>query len=298
MGKSLPSKNIHFVTGYARSGTTLLASILGRNPNIIATPETCFFEHLYKSNGYPKKREVIRSRFLKDLNLESEVYDRNNSCTELFIDGVTEYSKSKPSAGVIVEKSPHHLCFIRRVSKEIEGSKFVVIVRDPRAIYSSLHKVPWSHNSISRFCAEWNARQKYLNDALLDKGLKNKIHVIRYEDLLSNPKSEIEKVCNFLGVVYSDSMFNVAESNIVPSWEREWKDNVNKPIDKSKIDSYKDKLSASEIDKITKLCSMGMESFGYIGSNSHEKKSLYMRILESKLYRNARLYIKRRRVYE
>jgi hypothetical protein len=78
------------------------------------------------------------------------------------------------------------------------------IVRDPRAVARSVTSMGWSGNpwaAVSRWVAveeSWNRLRERLP--------ASRRHELRYEDLVADPRRELERICAFLGLAYHEAM--------------------------------------------------------------------------------------------
>lgn len=139
-----------FIVGSPRSGTTLLVQILNRHNNIYIPPETAFFHHLSLFNKVKKEEQKLakdisdfvayysEQRATKYLNLPEgkvqEILLHNvASYMDVFINLMNELKKQskKQRWG---EKTPHHLRCINEVKKHIPNTKYIIMVRDGRAV--------------------------------------------------------------------------------------------------------------------------------------------------------------------
>lgn len=286
---------IFFVTGFARSGTTLLATLLGRHPSICATPETCFFEHIYRKDGKPNKDKVEKSRFYSDLNINSKNTLDYKSYKSLFDSALACFNNENKE--IIVEKSPHHLAFIPTILREYPNTRIVIIVRDPRDIYCSLKEVRWAHSSALRHASEWQARHEQLTRCI--QKYRKSLLVIKYENLITNTKDVLEEICSFYGIEFHQEMLDSQSATTVPNWESEWKGRVTKPIDTSRVGRYKTIISPKELTTINCIAK-DAEIFGYeIDCRTQPIwQSIASAILKSQFYRNTRLLFRRGQRYD
>jgi len=84
---------------------------------------------------------------------------------------------------------------------------------------------------------------------------------IRFEDLLEFPEETIEKVCGFLGVELDKSILHTYHSSA--EWDRPWRKNINKPLDKDKAFQWKKKMKDRDVKIATYLCSEMLKKFNY-----------------------------------
>lgn len=86
---------------------------------------------------------------------------------------------------------------------------------------------------------------------------KDNCHIIKFEDLISNPNYVIAGLCNFLDVDYNDKLLNI---NVYGSSYQ----SKDKGFDKKTLDTWKRKLYSTE-KKITEIIlKQYMTNFNYL----------------------------------
>lgn len=240
-----------FVVGHPRSGTTLVATIIGRHQNISMPPETQFFPEIYdKQNGSGPELarlaldnsrvsdlELSEERFIKEFNATSMTF---KDLFELIIRSYCEkVGKSRPG-----EKSPNHLKWADTLLSWFPDGKIIVVIRDGRDVVSSLMNVPWSHKNIIKHSFDWAESQEHARS--VSENFPANIQIVQYENLLDEPDVIVSKLCDFLAEKYDSAMLNPGESEAVPNWETEWKKKARLGIDSSNIGKWKNRRS---IDK-------------------------------------------------
>ncbi len=169
-----------FIGGCARSGTTLLLSILSAHEEIFACPRELglFNQVIQKKNG-----------------IEPERIDRVYRCMIM--------NRIPSSATRWFEKSPNNIRSINEIDQYYKGNfRFIHIVRDGRDIILSRH--PRDRNKY------WVEPERWIRD--VSAGLKYiehpNVHTIRYEDLINDFANTIGGICDFLGIARSENILN------------------------------------------------------------------------------------------
>jgi hypothetical protein len=128
-----------------------------------------------------------------------------------------------------LEKTPTHMFHVDEIKQAVPGALFVELVRDPRDILASKAKRQ-SEDWIGRFVPEKRDLKRFSSgfDPLWDtlgwmsairagdearKKHPSDICRVRYEDFVTNPEGELERICQFLGLEFSPSMLNVPWTN-------------------------------------------------------------------------------------
>lgn len=141
------------------------------------------------------------------------------------------------------DKSPINMFNTEMILELFPDAKFIEIYRDPRSVYYSWTRCPFKFFKLTSpiTCIErWRKTAKLGEN--LEKELYGKYYRVKYEDLLINPKKEIEKICNFLEEEFDPNMLQVKTTN--SSFK---KYNGKEGIDNERIDHWKNSLSPSEL---------------------------------------------------
>ncbi len=244
-----------FIVGLPRSGTTMLAAVLARHPNIAIPPETHFFsEYLPKKNQSVPITPAIIEQFvihprIKDMQLlENDVlpnfgkYESNYS--GLFQCALEVYAK-KAGKSRVGEKSPTHLKHVDKIIQWYPDAKIICIVRDGRDVVKSLIAAPWIHNNLIKHCIMWCEQMQLIEE--LTEYYSNSVIAIKYEDLLLDPPRVIAAICEFCSENYYDQMLESQKTSVVPEWEMGWKGNADSNFDPSKIAMWKSKCTNNEL---------------------------------------------------
>ena len=232
-----------FIIGSARSGTTLLRTILNGHPEVAVPPESRFITELWHG-----REEVEVDDFLDQLrahrlfhawDLEIElVRDEIGGGPRAAYADVTEAahrawakSKGKSCWG---DKTPRYIEHIPLLAQLWPDAKFVHQIRDGRNVALSYADVPFGPKTLGKAAHLWRKR--------VSLGLANgrplgshRYHEIRYEDFTDDPTGHTKKLCNFLGVEFHPDMLDYAEkarTDILPRAAR-YNPNVSKPPSKS-----------------------------------------------------------------
>jgi hypothetical protein len=139
-----------FVVGCPRSGTTLVQKLLGAHKDVYTCKETHYFQKIRRIG----KRKVLDYLFLSQHRV-LKAYDFIRSNNELLGQYNPSEVKSLRSAALFldcimtseaqargklawVEKTPHHLFYIRLIKRYIPSAQFVHVLRDGRDVVASL----------------------------------------------------------------------------------------------------------------------------------------------------------------
>lgn len=164
------------ICGCGRSGTSLLLSIVSASPEVYGLP--------------------IETKVLCHQNNISPLVSRFNNKRKLaaYIDQI------KPNATRWCEKTPRNVRFIHDLIEAYNGKiKILNIVRDGRDVICSIHPTRNGY---------WLEHTRWINDvsAALEFEKHTSVYTIKYEDLILDTQSTIEKITTFLKIPFHNNM--------------------------------------------------------------------------------------------
>lgn len=255
-----------FVVGCGRSGTTMLQQALNRHPQIVIPPETGFFLDLlgHTRTGQHAQLKQINEDLKIDcpeprrrIKRPADVIAGYDRIADLYVKRL-----GRTDATYFGEKSPRHLLCIRRIARYIPDAKFILIYRDGRDVAISLTEVPWGPNDFYVNFAVWLRFYRWHRWAV--KSAAVDLHCVRYEDLVADPRQELEKITDFLDLAYEPWM-DEGHGNPegVPEWEFEWKRRALDPITPSRVHRWRNELSEEQLRRSERWGRHALGSLGY-----------------------------------
>lgn len=249
-----------FIVGIARSGTTLLQSMVGNHPDICTFPETHFF-----SATLPKQ---------KLLRLVHKISDENQQLVKAFfevnkLEGYEPYSGNNRNASqwtkyllklldniaiadkkeIWLEKTPMHLHFIDLIEKNTDNCFFIHTIREPKANIAALYDVSKKHPDAFKQGSLEKAMNRYISEIAISQNFVSRPnHIpVYYEDLVQNPEEVLRDVFAFLNLGFNEDIMNF-QSNVeeIISQDESWKANNRSEL-KLK-DKIHDRLTTDEIE--------------------------------------------------
>lgn len=280
-----------FIVGHPRSGSTLLASLLGEHSNIAAMPET----HIIRSSlyaGSPIQRLLaktnIKSRIslmfenvrLHDLNIEQDEFlrfctkhnIRSNSNSDI-LKAFINYYQTISTKPITLEKTPGHIAYAKQILTWLPDAKLIYTVRDARPTVESLMRAVWTHSNPRRHAAYWSW---CVRQATKTKKLHgNRTFIVKYEHLVREPYDTIKELCAFMNIDYEPPRPTDTRSNIVvPSWEADWKENSRRDIDPAHADKWRDSIDPTLQTLVEQCCHDELKALGYIAADAPRPKGL------------------------
>lgn len=219
---------IGFILGIGRSGTTLLTNILNSNSHIVSSPENNFIlfaskffkpEQKLNSNDYNLLRTLNNLNhnhetsiwgFTKESIIEIEQYytsgiNFRQFCKLLYLN--YDRDKNFSEINLIIDKNPVYTLFYDSLIKIFPDAIFIGISRNPIDNIASRikHKKKKKINPYL-LSLSWVHYNRILNKLHFEK--KNKIILIRYEDLTNQPELKAKEICNFIEVPFQEKMLS------------------------------------------------------------------------------------------
>jgi len=284
-----------FAAGQAKSGTTLLMALLDGHPQLLVLPEeTAYFPTALNKYGKRGRRAqfdyLTREALSRVLfgrppewekvdyshfpvaqfreRFERAAFDPKNSKKDLLVIMMEAYAEtlgiSLDSIVRWIEKTPANRRFIPQILARFPHSRILLTMRDPRAILAAqiaLEKTRKTRQFSIYYCVS-----HWLQAARL--GLRAQTGelsgiVIRYEDLVTDPAPAMERVCEFLEIVFDRDVV-LTPTKAGKFWvgnsatERDFTRVTEEPATR-----WMRELSADEIGWVEWHCRELMPLFGY-----------------------------------
>jgi hypothetical protein len=187
-----------FVTGLHRSGTSLLARCVAQHPQVSAFSGTGVPEdegQLLQSVYPPGHVDGGPGRF--GFAERQHLTERSPLATpetreRLWQEWSPHWDLGRP---VLLEKSPPHLTKTRFLQALFPGCAFVVVTRHPIAVACATQK--WSATRPDQLIAHWMRCHSIF---AADRPSLERVHLLRYENLVASPDAELERMFTFLGL--------------------------------------------------------------------------------------------------
>ena len=225
-------EKVVFVCGALRSGSTLTHLMLNNHPNIKHPGEFDFMFDLITDQGeFPSieaYQEWLSSHRI--FNSKSLVIDNELAFPGLIHSFISQLSQ----AGSVLALNIHR--GFDRIPYLFPGAKFIHLIRDPRDVSRSSIGMGWDGN-VYHGVGHWIETERSWY-RLNKKILPEQYIEIKYEELILSPEFWLKKMCDFVGVSYSNEMLKYAEVST-----------YSKP-DPSLVYQWKKKLSDREIQYI------------------------------------------------
>jgi hypothetical protein len=292
----LASIQMCFIVGMGRSGTTLLMQILNAHPHALSTPETHFVMTFFQQYAQQKninRREIldICARFYKSKKNNLSIWQWNFAQFEQYIHAAPaqnldyEYvckaflashiflGNSKPNLTHIVAKEHDFTTYIPQLLQIFPNAKFIVCLRDYRAVIHSHCQSPNTRFVSNTFNAlHWRENNQYLWQQ--SQAMPNKFLWIQYEKLVKNPTDTVKQLCHFIDLPFQPNLLHTQQN--LQNWLEQQRQNplmsarklkkwtdLAQPINNTQSEKWRENLPYESLVFADLLCSQTGQLWGY-----------------------------------
>ena len=186
------------VIGLQRTGTTLLASMLGRHPEI-----NMLFESVTKDSLKLIGKQWNGNKLLAYRQIRK---NKRSSKWGHLINRIVNLDFKQENRHHLVRPFPTSVMSIEDYKKE--GAVFITIERDKESSVSSMMKRAGQTKKQAE--REWESGMKIINQ------LKNEgAYGLTFVDLVNNSEKYLKEICNFLAIEYLEKMLEGPKYNFV-----------------------------------------------------------------------------------
>jgi len=284
-----------FIAGAAKSGTTLLVSLLDSHPELLVMPQdTAYFPTVLTKYGARGRRaqfdyltkeswtnvlfgfQAMRGRqdyadFPKEKFLETferVAFDPANEKRDLLVLMMEAYADV---VGVAlervkrwVEKTPANRNYVPEIFNRFPRARLLLTMRDPRALLSAQIALENTRKtrrfSVYYVVAHWRAA------ARLARKIRNKEIpglVVNYEDLAMDPKMSMQKVCDYLEIDFNPEIV-LNPTKVGRSWGGNSAAGTRfAEVSTAPVMRWKNDLQEDEVGWVEWHCHDLMTEFGY-----------------------------------
>jgi Sulfotransferase family len=266
------------IIGAQRSGTSLLSRILNEHPNIAVPSESFFFNTFGPLRRFygDLSLEANRDRLIDDALSTFKIREWRPPLTrEAVVAELTE-----PTLGGVFralldawtatqgkrrwgEKTPQHVLHWDHVGAALPDAKIIHIVRDGRDVALGLIAARFGPATTFRAAERWLTYVDSI-EAVKAATTSERLHEIRYEDLLLEPERVLTGLCSFLGERYAKTMLDF-HKNADPYGHgyRSEHRNLHKPLMRDRVGRWRRRMSARDVRIFESVAGPALERYGY-----------------------------------
>ena len=289
-----------FIFGYARSGTTLLARLVRRHPEVHCNYQAHFFSRPPLLSGMASEQ-----RFGEWLSRLSNRWNRGQDMSAAVLRAMADYilerDARKEGARIVGDKSPNVLLNGRAVTEMhtfYPEARLIYIVRDGRdtlishrfqqfidgkqhlssedlRIQTEFERDPspfingqrsiFTEKAIRRMTNSWVTNIAETHTAGQEH-YGDRYHVLRYEDLLRAPYATISNVWRFLGADHAGLESEITdEMNYNPdaAYQQEVAADLVQPLEKGKRGSWRELFTDRDKQIFKQIAGQTLIDWGY-----------------------------------
>jgi hypothetical protein len=207
-----------FLIGAPRSGSTLLARMLGSHPEIFAPPEPHLMPPLAHLGFHERVDQAPYDPVITQQGLRSFVSllpggERDwLAALRRATDHLYAQALSASGRRVFLDKTPAYALVLDFLAKLYPDARYVVLTRHPMAVWSS-----YVESFFDGDTAAAHARNPVLERYVpaLARFLRERpvplVHV-RYEELVKEPEAALRAICDHVGVAFDPGMIEYGRS--------------------------------------------------------------------------------------
>jgi hypothetical protein len=266
-----------FIVGKDRSGTTMLRLILDRS-SVAIPPESMFlvdFEPVRRAGGLDD--HTAATAFLRrvwehprvrvwGITGDPPAVPPGLTNAEAYRFAVEAPFRAYAQANEKerwADKTPLYLAHVQELAQVWEDARFVVLVRDGRDVALSLVGVPFGPNNVWAAARFWARGIDLGQDA--EKRLGDRVLTVRYEDIVTDPGTHVQRLCEFLGLDFDGDMLAIeqTDSSKVLKDQAGWFTNVWAGINQSAVGKWKKEMSPRQQRVFDQVAGPQLEAMGY-----------------------------------
>lgn len=263
-----------FVVGAPRSGTTMLRLALNAHPELAVPAETRYFarfveRHRGAPDGWRRAVESFLAYCEQRMEPPIELADVRERLLALprpdyraLLQAPLARWAAQEGKSHWGEKTPLHIFHAAELVEMFPGARFVLLVRDPRAVASSLACFKRTRCDPMLGAILWRD--------VMTRGVATlECHVpasqrltLRYEDLVARPRAALTAICAFLGHDFDEAMLGFHDHSDAYVSDEVIYDRLRAPIHGGEARWRRD-LSARELAIVEAVCEGPMRAWGY-----------------------------------
>jgi hypothetical protein len=206
-----------FIVGTGRCGTTLLRLMLDAHPELAIPPETHFVPAALRAcrrSLLPRRafrKAATSAPFWQDFGMDEGELARRLEGVRPFetggalraFYGLYAEGRGKSRWG---DKTPFYVLHMRAIREALPEARFIHLIRDGRDVALSFRGLWFGPDSVAAAAEHWVSRIEAARrqaPALRDAYLE-----VRYEDLVLGTEPTLRKVCDFIGLGWTDAMLD------------------------------------------------------------------------------------------
>lgn len=242
------------LTGY--STDDIFRDILNRY-NYFKTSKRVGLHHFINQTDFNKLVESARLR--PDLNN----YQKACHIITSFFDNYYMHERGS-GRQLLIEKTPGNLYYVDVILQSMPEARIIEVIRDCRDVCASFlaksKREAWATKSIKSISIQWENSIKCGEKYRSIKEFKDRIHLVRYEELRMDTNVELERILAFAKLNYDYRLVDeIAKKTHISNYKRGEGLHVYKGV----VGDWVNRLQAEDIREINSIAGATMDRLGY-----------------------------------
>lgn len=282
-----------FVRGLSRSGGTLVVTLLDSHPDIAMSYEQ--YPNLLEIDAGTDEKALIEGIRSAKTSVEARAlcptprmgtyivrYDRGGLSHQDFADHLEqlhdEGADLQSEKGRLRMMEIGGLMKMNRQNKSHWGMKMIGdyqtyldtwpdcrvinVMRDGRDVMASQINNMSGGKTPAKVAKGWASSHRKFRK--FQAKFPKHAHEVRYENLVRNPEVEIRKICEFVGLPFSDLMLNHDKQDLtIHNANHLSGARVAKPIDDSQVGRWKKEMTQEQVSEFMEVVGDALAEYGY-----------------------------------
>lgn len=274
-----------FLIGCPRSGSTWTMFLIAQHPNVVVCQHNRLFEALTGFREWfvrMKAAGATGSRFgisvvlptdqieggdgpiasFRELLPEDEFYAICRHAVSTIYDRI---ASNKSEANAVVDKTPENARQAEFILKVFPDAYFLHVIRDPRAVTSSVVAAAKSFEKNFPRRA-MNAAKMWHSDTVKGRevgGVTDNYLEVRYESLKANGPQEVQRIFSWLGLSSDLALCEKAVESAKIDRMREMTSSIKGFFRKGETDTWREDLSSVDVRVVEYIAGDLMDELGY-----------------------------------
>ena len=184
------------------------------------------------------------------------------------------YHQNSKNGQIFLEKTPRHLRYVGIILRQFPEAKVVEIIRDGRdvdvshAARATNKQERWARKKTEGMIRQWKRCIQLGERFRADVEIADRIHLVRYENLRSDTRNELEKLYEFAGLSFSGTQLDeiISKTDISQVKNK----GEGKHVRKGAIGEWRTRLSPRAISLWQELAGDILSDLGYETASSTE----------------------------
>ena len=267
-----------FVVGNDRSGTTMLRLMLDRSAEAAVPPESMFLIDTAAARRSGNLTDAAEAaRLLERIWEHPRVQGwhlpgkpppvpaglSHEEAYRFAVEAPFRAYASLAGKSRWGDKTPAYLHHVDELLAVWPDARWIVLVRDGRDVALSVMGLPFGPNNVWAAARSWAAGIRRGQEAECRN--PGQVLRLRYEDLVSEPKRELEKACEFLGLAFAEEMLAIERTDAgkLAKGQEGWFTNVWAGINTSAVGKWRRQMTPAQQAVFAAVAGDELRALGY-----------------------------------